>query len=191
MNFKSILLVGFAAIALSACQKEINPSTSSTVKEDNDNTNSALDYYYCGTPKTVIQRTASGVDIGTVRITNNFTNIEVTYQVSGNWILDKTKIYIGPESGIPLNANGTPKTIDFPYKLTHPWDTELYTLRIPRGTMTGQIVIVAQADVLKVNKNTCAILETQCSFGLGTSFPFATGCTPQKIYYNLQNCTDN
>ncbi len=190
MNIKSILFVGLVAVTLSACQKEINNTQLGKI-ESSEDTNSALDYYNCGTAKSVVQRTASDIEIGTVTISNNFDKIEVTYQVAGNWILDRTKIYIGYESGIPLNANGTPKTNDFPYKLTHPWDTELYTLRIPRGNLTGQIVVVAQADVLKVNKITCGILDSQCSYGVGTPFPFAGGCTPQKIYYNLQACTDN
>lgn len=104
--------------------------------------------------------------------------------------LNKTRIYIGYEANIPLNSNGTPKISPFPYQLTHPWDTEVYTLKIPRGTLTGNIVVIAQADVLKVNKVTCGILDSQCSSGVGNPFPSATGCTPEKIYYTLQACTD-
>jgi hypothetical protein len=162
-----------------------------TKAANSGNTSSALDYYKCGDAMVVTQRTSSDINIGTIRITNNFTSIEVTYTVSNNWILNKTKIYIGAEANIPLNSNGTPKTNDFPYKVTHPWDTEVYTLRVPRGTLNGSIVIVAQADVLKVNKVTCGILDSQCSYGVGTPLPSSTGCTPQKIYYNLQACTDN
>ncbi len=193
MSFKSILVVGFTLFSLMACQKEIggtHAADPSLFKPDNGNTNSALDYYYCGVPKVVIQRTANDFDIGTVTITNNFTHIEVTYSVSGNWILNKTRIYIGYEANIPLNSNGTPKISQFPYQLTHPWDTEVYTLKIPRGTLTGNIVVIAQADVLKVNKVTCGILDSQCSSGIESPFPSATGCTPQKIYYTLQACTD-
>lgn len=193
MNFKSILIAGLAIVTLGACQKEINSKLGANALEDsatNGNTNSALDYYYCGDVKTVIQRTANDFDIGNVTISNNFSFIQVTYSISGNWILDKTRIYIGAESNIPLNNNGTPKISQFPYQLTHPWDTEVYTLKIPRGLLNGTIVVIAQADVLKVNKITCGILDSQCSSGLGSSFPNSNGCTPQKIYYDLQACTD-
>lgn len=191
MKIKSILLVGLAVISLTACNKEVNDSATLAKAATTGNTSSALDYYKCGDAKTVTQRTSNDYDIGTIKITNNFTYIEVTYTVSNNWILDKTKIYIGYEANIPLNSNGTPKTSSFPYRLSHPWDTEVYTLRVPRGSLTGNIVIVAQADVLKVNKVTCGILDSQCSYGIGTPFPSSTGCTPQKIYYTLQACTDN
>lgn len=195
MNFKSILFAGFAVIALTGCQKEVNgPSNSNSNLNaivDNGNTSSALDYYACGDVKTVTQTTASGINIGTIRISNNFTYIEVTYSITNNWILDKTRLYIGYESNIPLNNNGTPKISQFPYQLIHPWDTESYTLRIPRGSLDGNIVIVAQADVLKVNKVSCAIYDAQCSYGEGNPFPNTTTCTPQKILYTLQACIDN
>ncbi len=140
MNFKTILFAGLAVVALAGCQKEINgpanqKSDLNSIVE-NGNTSSALDYYACGAAKTVTQKTASGINIGTVRITNNFTFIEVSYSVTNNWILDKTRLYIGYESNIPTNSNGSPKIGDFPYQLTHPWDTEVYTLRIPRGSLT-------------------------------------------------------
>ncbi len=195
MNIKSILFAGFAVISLAACQKEVNspvnPNSDLNALADNGNTSSALDYYACGNATTVTQKTGNNINIGSVRITNNFSFIEVTYSISNNWILDKTRIYIGTEANIPLNSNGTPKISQFPYQLTHPWDTEVYTLRIPRGSLNGNIVVVAQADVLKVNKITCGILDSQCSYGEGNPFPNTTTCTPQKIYYTLQTCTDN
>lgn len=195
MKLKSILLMGFAVVSLAACQKEVNNTAKQNpqIKANVDGGASlnALDYYNCGDAKTVVLRTSNDKDVGTVKITNNFSYIEVTYTVSNNWILDKTKIYIGYETNIPLYSNGTPNINNFPYKVTHPWDTEVYTLRVPRNGLTGDIVVIAQSNVLRVNKITCGILEAQCSSGVGTSFPSATGCTPQKINYTLQACTDN
>lgn len=149
-----------------------------------------MDCYFCGDFKTVIQRTANDFDTGIVTISNNFSFIEVTYSISGNWILDKTRLYIGAEANIPLNNNGTPKISQLPYQTMHPWGADTCKLKIPRGVLNGTIVVIAPADVLKVNKITCGILDSQCSTGIGNPFTNSNGCTTQKVYYDLQAFTD-
>lgn len=132
--------------------------------------------------------TSTPVDCGVVVISNNYEFIEVKINTTGNWILNKTRIYIGNTSGVPTNTNGTPKISMFPYITTHPWDTESYTLRIPKGTLTGNIIVAVEADVLRVNKTTGAILENRVSWGVGTNF--ISSDPSQKINYNIKNCVE-
>tara|TARA_R110000737_G_scaffold224336_3_gene239334 strand:+ start:12535 stop:13074 length:540 start_codon:yes stop_codon:yes gene_type:complete len=173
-----------------SCQKEI-PTPSQELAATNKvttTTESALDYYSCGDKLETPQRTSNNLIAGLTTITNNFAYIEVTIETTGNWILDKTRIYIGTSSGVPLNSNGTPKINDFPYKTSHPWDTQVYKLRIPKGSLTGNITIVVQADVLRVNKTTCAIYECRSSYADGVAF--VSGNVAQKVNYAIRPCIE-
>lgn len=191
MKLRTLLVTGLVIASFLSCQKEnVNPnqelSTSTTVTSP---TNSALDYYSCGEKLETPQRTSNNIVMGQTTITNNFSYIEITIQTTGNWILDKTRIYVGTSTGVPLNNNGTPKINDFQYKTTHPWDTQVYKLRIPKGNLTGNITIVVQADVLRVNKTTCAIYECRSSYADGVAF-VSWNDDAQKVNYTIRPCIE-
>ena len=53
---------------------------------------------------------------GTVCITNDFTNLTVTYQLEGNWQFGEVHLWAGTNtSDMPQNRNGSPKIGQFPY----------------------------------------------------------------------------
>lgn len=174
-----------------------NDSDVSLVTNDTVPTNSALDYYSCGSIITHTLRTSSNVNVGTVTITNNFEFIEITISTTGNWVLDNTRMYVGYESNVPTNNSGSIKVSSFPYSIAHPWDTDNYKIRISRGEVTNgipylmnNIVIIVASEVLRINKNTCYVYESKCATTIGTTTSNSCGCTPNKIYYLLQHCVE-
>jgi hypothetical protein len=193
MKLRGILIASITIASFLSCQKEnVTPtkeiSDSANVVTTTTTTNSALDYYNCGDILNTPQRTSNDKIAGQTTISNNSEFFEITIQTTGNWIIDKTRIYLGTSTGVPLNSNGTPKINDFQYKTSHPWDTQVYKLRIPKGTVTGNVTIVVQADVLRVNKTTCAIYECQSSYADGVSF--VSWSPAQKVNYAVRPCIE-
>lgn len=195
MKLRTLLAAGLVIASFVSCQKEnfdqSSDATSKTQTSVNVPTNSALDYYNCGSILTTPLKGISGcntISVGNVTISNNISFIEIKIQTTGNWILDKTRIYVGSSAGVPLNSNGTPKISQFAYQTTHPWDTQVYTLRIPKGTLSGNITIVVQADMLRVNKTTCAIYECISAYADGAAF--VSNNPARKVTYAVKPCIE-
>jgi hypothetical protein len=156
---RNLITITLVFLILFACGKA--PVNTSTMEKDIINGiagQDALDYYRCG-QETVIALSSHLQ----MTVSNNIDIIEITLSTSGNWILDKSQIYVGYLQNIPTNNNGTYKPSNFPYRITHPWDTNLFKIRIPKTTLTGNIVIVVAGETSRVNKTSCQIYETVCN----------------------------
>jgi hypothetical protein len=79
-------------------------STSTTIANPS---NSTFDYYSCDNKLETPQRTSNNIAADLTTITNNFSFIGVTIQTTGNWMLNKTRIYVGTSSGVTLDNNET------------------------------------------------------------------------------------
>lgn len=201
MKIKKILSVLLIVLLMLSCKK-IEPSESFNKQSYNlsdtsmSTTNNALDYYQCGGTNTSILKTSNYLNIGSVTVTNNFEFIEVTISSTNNWVLNKTRIFIGLASNVPLNNNGSVKLNMLPYIVTHPWDTDTYKLRVLRSSIsgipvnTGNIIVIVQADVSKINKITCAIYDNKSAYGVGVPFNNSSCNITYKIPYFLNSCVE-
>ncbi len=123
-----------ASAAFISCQKEqlsnenqIQPQlkTSSAI-------NASEDIVYCGDVITAQFLThIDEIEIGSVVIGNDETNLYVTYITSGDWWIEKTKQYVGPEDGVPQLGNGWPEFGKFPIVQIHDPYVQSYTAVIP------------------------------------------------------------
>lgn len=108
--------------------------------------------------------------VGNVMVTNDSTNLYVTYNTTGGWELEETHLYVGPLSGLPTNNANTPIPGQFPYSETHASGTTSYTYTIPLSSLNDPCYIIAtHASVSKTDGNGNQQQETAWSDG--TPFP--------------------
>ena len=176
MKYNLILML---LLFLSACNKpgsKVLEVPNTSVVSDGTVVNNALDYYSCGVPQSILLLTSSGTVVGQMTVSNSWDKVQIKLVTTGNWIFDKTRLFVGNSQDIPKNSNGTIKYNQLPYLVTHPWDTQTYILTVDRGSLNSNITVVFSYDVLRVNKNTCGVLESKniCS----------------SYVYILQNCIE-
>lgn len=68
---------------------------------------------------------------GKVNITNNDTDLIITYTLNEDWYMLAAKIYAGPFADVPLSKGGNPKIGHFPYKFIFFKPRTEFTLHIP------------------------------------------------------------
>ena len=143
---------------------------------------SEIDEVSCGESKVVTLTAGQHIDVGTVTVSNDETNLYVVYETTGNWVITETHLYVGPEAGIPLNGGGNPRIGHFPY---HGNDDSPFT--IPLAGLGDDFVIVAHAVVKKVIDG--QTMQSETAFGCGEfSFPGNRwGC---YFDYDKQECEE-
>ncbi len=91
------------------------------------------------------------INVGELLVSNDETNLYVTYKVMGNWFLTESHLYVGPYGDLPLNGGGNPKIGNFPYHGAHQ-NMQEYTFTIPLNQIDKDIngcFIVAAHGVVK------------------------------------------
>ena len=146
-------------------------------------TKSEISEASCGESKVVTLTAGQHIDVGTVTVSNDETNLYVVYETTGNWVITETHLYVGTEAGIPLNGGGNPKIGHFPY---HGNDDSPFT--IPLAGLGDEFVIVAHAVVKKVIDG--QTVQSETAFGCGEfSFPGNRwGC---YFDYEKQECEED
>ncbi len=93
------------------------------------------------------------MDVGSVTVSNDASNLTVTYETTGGWYLAETHLAVADSvAGIPQTNSGNPKVGHFPYAMEHdPWVTS-YTYTVPLGSWTPgtSLCVAAHAVVVDV-----------------------------------------
>ena len=144
---------------------------------------SEIDEVSCGESKVVTLTAGQHIDVGTVTVSNDETNLYVVYETTGNWVITETHLYVGPEAGIPLNGGGNPRIGHFPY---HGNDDSPFT--IPLAGLGDDFVIVAHAVVKKVIDGQTMQSETAFACGEFTFPGNRWGC---YFDYEKQECKED
>ena len=87
-----------------------------------------------------------GPDIrsGSVRVTNDESNLYVTYRSEGGRSILATAVFAGDSpDDIPTTRAGLPRLFRFPYKSAHEWGTEEVVWEIPLSDVTGDEAVIA------------------------------------------------
>jgi len=119
----------------------------------------------------------STIAAGTVTVSNDQTNLMVTFMTIGDWAISRLDLAVATSlAGIPQN-NGQPDLSQFPYRQTFSPDVITYTFIIPLGTMFPYgttIVVAAHASLDSPTQG------HQQAWGAGptsTLFPCSQACT--------------
>lgn len=94
------------------------------------------------------------IDVGTVTVSNDATNLYVEYSTTGGWLLGETHLAVATSlSGIPQTKTGNPKVGKFDHQMEHdpPVTDYTYTISLAdAGYDPGDaLVIAAHAEVLQ------------------------------------------
>lgn len=108
----------------------------------------------CQTPVEKTIFAGQTTNVGSVVVWNDETNVYVSYQTTGTYLLKKTHLYVGACSSIPVNNSGNPRIGLFPYTATHgTTGVSIYTYTIPRSSLPSGtcICVAAHAEIVAYN----------------------------------------
>jgi len=101
--------------------------------------------------------------IGSVEVANYDDTVYVTYRTNNGWQIDKTHLFVGDFSQMPINGGGNPKVGKFPYKGNHPNGTVEVTFEGP-SVFSGMCYYnAAHAQVKNINSG-----QTESAWADGT-----------------------
>lgn len=110
------------------------------------------------------------IPLGTLQVTNDATNLYVTFTYSGAWSTQQTHLYVGDLAGLPVNKSNTPIPGQFPYSTAHTPGTTSYTYTIPLANLDPCYIIAAHSEAIIVDASG-AITQSETSWSYGTQFP--------------------
>jgi hypothetical protein len=170
--------------SLSGCFEKVNPKQESQAAATVDVTDS-------NSPcEALVADLLAGQHIlsGNVTVTNDLTNLYVTFNTTGGWLMTGTQLYVGSIGGLPVNNAGNPKIGNFPYKMSFsPYSTS-YTYTIPLSSL-GQdqcIVIAAHANVVKLDQDG-NIVEEQTAWSAGSQITPGGSWATYSVYCICDN----
>ena len=93
--------------------------------------------------------------VGSVTVTNDSTNIYVTFTTTDGWSMTETHLHIANESvdGIPQTKKNNPIPGQFDYSEEHVPSVTEYIYEIPLTELSGEVFIAAHAVVQKPSVN--------------------------------------
>jgi len=108
------------------------------------------------------------ISVGNLLVTNDATNLYVTYKTEGGWVLEEVHLYVGEYNGLPQN-NLIPIPGQFPYsKSFNPYVNE-YTITVPLAGLPSSYIIAAHSSV-KLLDMSGNVISGETAWSYGTPF---------------------
>jgi hypothetical protein len=144
----------------------------------------------CVIPVEVANLAGQTINVGNITVWNDETNVYVYYHTTDAHRIKKTHLYVGSNSGIPVNNAGNPRIGQYPYTTSHGTaGVQDFTYVIPRSSLpAGCIVISAHSEVIGAPGNSGFGQET--GWGQGSQINDG-GSWAMKFDYCQQDCTDD
>lgn len=124
------------------------------------------------------------IEVGSVNISNDNTNLYVEFTTTGDWYMTETHLLVGSVSGIKNPAPGK-----FPYKANHDPAVQSYTYVIALNGLSESFSVAAHAAVVKVDSEG-NVLQGETAWGEGPRFT-PRGNWAMYMSYTVQECDDN
>ncbi|MBS1595975.1 MAG: hypothetical protein JST90_16815 [Bacteroidetes bacterium] len=143
----TVTLVLLAALALTAvsCRKE-TISTPDALQQQNTGALKCTTPTPCGTPVVATLRTTQRQTAGSVTVSNDATNLYVTYTATGGYRLEDLRLYVGDLALLPVRY-GQPVVSQFPYGTHLTGTVTSYTYTIPLAALGSCFSVMAEATV--------------------------------------------
>lgn len=109
--------------------------------------------------ETVTLYAGQHMDVGEVEVTDDGTELTVTFRTTGEWCLLETHVHVWEnEEDLPVNDKGNPVPGQFDYSDTHECEVEAsYT--IPLSNFSGTDLLIAAHAVVQKTTTNCEITE--------------------------------
>lgn len=120
---------------------------------------------------------------GNITVTNDQTNLYVTYTTTGSWQLQETHLYVGSFEGLPKTSTGNPKIGNFPYKDSLSAGETTYTYTVPLSSLGDDqcFVIAAHASVVQLGPDG-EVTQQQTAWGAGNQFNESGSWATYSVY---------
>jgi hypothetical protein len=141
----------------------------------------------CVVPVTTPLMAGQHTNVGSVTVTNDETNVYVTYQTTGSYLVKKTHLYVGSCTAIPVSNSGNPRIGQYPYQTNHGTGINSFTYTIARSSLpAGCICVSAHAEVVAYNA-AGTVIFSQTGWGFGEQINDG-GSWAMKFGYCQQDC---
>jgi hypothetical protein len=182
---KTLLFLSIAIVAI-ACQKDVQELSTNGAQQEFA-ASVPPGYTVCGTAHETPLMAGQTINVGSVTVWNDETNVYVSYQTTGSYLLKKTHLFVGACSAIPVNNSGNPRIGQYPYKTDHGTGVSIYTYTIPRSTLPeGCLCVSAHAEIIAYGANG-TVTFSQTAWGQGTQLNDG-GSWAMKFDYCQQDC---
>lgn len=137
----------------------------------------------CGTATVTTLYAGRTIDAGTVTVSNDSSNLYVTFSTQDGWELTETHLAIATTlSGIPQTKSGNPKVGNFPYQRTYDpsvtsdvyvfsLDQLAVSLGLDRFTCGATSLVLAAHAVVVQHDGNGGVTSRETGWGSGTGFP--------------------
>lgn len=168
--YKITLLMILSLIALAACQTE-----TAITEPAVPNPQVSVRTYTPGQGEQFPIIAGQNINVGTMWVHNDATNLYVTYSLTNNWLLKKTHLHVATSlAGIPQNRQGIPVPGHFTYSTDHNPNIPMYTYTLPIAPLGykygDNLFIAAHAEVVRYS-NTTAGMVGETAWGGNTPGP--------------------
>ncbi len=172
---KNVLIASVFMMAVTSCSKEeLVESASLRVAE------------ICGEESSTDLVAGQHLLMGDVTVSNDADFLYVTYNSTGNWVIRKTHLYVGPCDAIPTNGGGNPRIGHFPFTSTHPnTGVTSYTFTVPAEVLGGCGCVAAHAEVVRFNSRG-SVIQSETAWGSGPEI--GGNSWAMKFNYCLEEC---
>ncbi len=185
------LLTGMLIIPLffGGCQRE---NLTDPVMLENLSLKNGVVVNYCG-ETTVLDLVADqDLVVGTVTIGNDDENIFVTFEVTGDWWLANTKVFLGTDAAqIPVTKTGNPIRGKFTQDITHNPYVKSFTHVFPMGDFEpGDVLVIAAHStviILEEIEGEMVIVRDETAWGDGGN-AFTGKAWGWWATYTVQEC---
>jgi hypothetical protein len=152
----------------------------------------------CGTPAVTTLYAGQTIDAGTVTVSNDSSNVYVTFSTRNGWQLTETHLAIASTlAGIPQTKSGNPKVGNFPYQRSYnpsvtsdvyvfSLDQLAVSLGFDRFTCGSSSFVVAAHAVVVQQDGSGGVTARETGWGAGTGFPGGNWAT--YFGYTVQCC---
>jgi hypothetical protein len=107
------------------------------------------------------------INVGSITVSNDLSNIYIKFSTTGEWYLQKTHLFVGNQSQLPINRGGNPQIGQYPYQTQHSPIVQEYIYTLPLELFESTVTISAHAEVVKLNSSN-SIVQSETAWGQGT-----------------------
>lgn len=185
------VMLGMMVIPMffSGCQRE---NLTDPVMMENLSLKNGVVVNYCGDPLVLDLVADQTLVVGTVTIGNDDENIFVTFEVTGEWLMANTKVFLGTDaSQIPVTKTGNPIRGKFTQDVTHNPYVTSFTHVFPIGDFEpGDVLVIAAHStvlILEEVEGEMVIVRVETAWGEGEN-AFQGKAWGWYAMYTIQEC---
>lgn len=187
-TLKTLLALPLLATTLWSCTSEtVAPRQTAVPTIQNSIEGIHRPSHQCGTSEFVPFKDANNVTIGTIELLNTETEMFLLVDMTGSWLLQGAKIFVGNSLDLPRTNNGNIQLEEFPHQFMHNRAQDKSTFRISLATLPAcnSVTIFGQAARVNMFGQTTATTQAWADGSTvlnGKMFNFCSAvCPPTTV----------